>query len=537
MPMPYRLKFCTCKNDVYANKETVEKQHRDVHDRANWYLGVRTNHCLFSQILISTQPTTTTLGHQGEVTMTSSAQSILDSHVLVGPFEGMSVAEGAVPSWLSGTLVRTGLGVFRHGSWQAEHLFDALGALYSFQFRPSGQIKWALKLLDCETNRAALEGKSPRLTFGTKVKRSAVQRLFEPIALTTDNANVNVQKFGADWIAMTETPHQFVVDPENLCVLSKVIYTDNLPSSTSMIAHPQYDATRKEVVSLGLQYGMRSQILVYSHDLMSRQRKIIGRLSLSRIPYIHSFALTPTKAIIILHPFDMNALSIPWSNKGLVEHFSWKPSAGTRIALVDRVSGEVTYHECGSFFTFHVANAYDEKSDTVLDLLAYNDSSIAHPLTKMAVLEHGFPDLAPTLTRIRMTNGTKAAKMETLTSKAGFEFPSINYRLKNMQKHRFVWGSEGKMSSAGYKVTVIKSDVENGDVSRYDDGIIYSEPIFVGRPGSAAEDDGVLLVVGKDLVENRSQLSILHAASLELLAKVKLPIALPFGFHGGFSFT
>lgn len=50
---------------------------------------------------------------------------------------------------------------------------------------------------------------------------------------------------------------------------------------------------------------------------------------------------------------------------------------------------------------------------------------------------------------------------------------------------------------------------------------LFSEPIFVARPGSTAEDDGVLLSVGMDGVKRKSYMVVIDASNMEEIARAK----------------
>jgi beta,beta-carotene 9',10'-dioxygenase len=63
---------------------------------------------------------------------------------------------------------------------------------------------------------------------------------------------------------------------------------------------------------------------------------------------------------------------------------------------------------------------------------------------------------------------------------------------------------------------------------------VVGEPVFVPRPGSRVEDDGVVLSIVFDPQTNGSFLLVLDARDLSERARVHAPQRLPFGFHGDF---
>jgi len=80
---------------------------------------------------------------------------------------------------------------------------------------------------------------------------------------------------------------------------------------------------------------------------------------------------------------------------------------------------------------------------------------------------------------------------------------------------------------------VLKYDREAGTTARHVPGcgVYVGEPCFVPRPGGEEEDDGWVLVLTYDAMDHGSQLLVLSAQSLEEVAAVRMPHAVPFGFH------
>jgi torulene dioxygenase len=58
------------------------------------------------------------------------------------------------------------------------------------------------------------------------------------------------------------------------------------------------------------------------------------------------------------------------------------------------------------------------------------------------------------------------------------------------------------------------------------------EPIFVADPEGTAEDDGVLLTVVLDGIQEKSYLLVLDARDLKELGRAEMRGPMAFGFHG-----
>jgi carotenoid cleavage dioxygenase-like enzyme len=449
------------------------------------------------------------------------------SHSDLSRSEASLSLEGAIPTWLKGRLIRTAPAVFQQGTWRAEHWFDGLGMLYSFELDAAG-VRYSQRLMETEFAAQARAGRVRTSSFGSPNQRSFLRRVFEPIPKVTDNTNVNVLRLGSEWVALTESPHQLSVDERTLRTRGRVHYEDRLPSRMAMLAHPHFDFERERVVNLGVTLGRFAEIVAFSHGPSSRAREEIGRISLPELPYLHSFGLTPDAVVVVGHPFRTPPARLLWSNRGFIDHFTWEPEQGTRVMVLDREGGarKPRVFETDALFTFHTVNTFHDGPDVVLDLLAYPDAKIVDEFRIGSMLD-GFTPTRPTLRRIRMRQNGSAA-VEQLSS-FGFEFPIVNYRQKNGQRQRFVWGSTYR----GDGSDVVRIDCDTGTVAHW--GLAeyaFGEPVFSGRPGATEEDDGVLLTVGSS--DRRSALAVLDARTLQPHALIHADLPIPLGFHGSF---
>lgn len=441
--------------------------------------------------------------------------------------------DGTVPDWLRGEVVRTCPAVFETAGWRAQHWFDGLGMLYAFRIGAAG-IDFQSRLLASEAARDAWQGKARLGSFGTPVARPLWQRIVEPVPRMTDNNNVNIVRFGDALLAMTEGNRQLLIDDATLAVAAPARYANDALDGALMTAHPQFDFARGKLVNVATAFRAQGTISVYEQAPGSWQRTVIGTWRSTRIPYVHTFGLTPRHAILVAHPFAVKTASMLWSSKGYIDHFDWHPEAGTHLVVIDRVSGAVREHLTDPFFAFHTVNAFERGDETVLDLLAYPDAGIVSALRVERMVAR-LPDLRPALLRIVMRPGAERA-VAGRVSDVGFEFPSINYRRVGGRAYRYAYGAaNGPEAGGAYHSAIVKTDVETGAVASWvDAAYVFGEPLFVARPGAIDEDDGVLLTVGSARDANAAVLAVIDARRLALLARATVPSAIPLGFHGSF---
>ncbi len=443
---------------------------------------------------------------------------------------------GALPSWLGGQLLRTAPAVFQNErGWRAEHWFDGLCLLYSFDIA-DGQVRFRQRLLDSKAAQVAAQGESSIGSFGTPIQRSFWKRLFQPAPPITDNTNVNVVPWQGGWLAMTETHAQHFVSGEDVATRGIYRYEDKLPAALNTTAHPHYDFVGNALVNLGTVWGPKNEIHVFRQGPRDKARVVEGKLAFERAPYLHDFGVSARHVVLIDHPLRASALPMLWSNKPFIEHFKWQPETGTRLWKFDRKHGSWTPYETEALFCFHVVNTFEEGDDVVFDFVAFDDASVIDAL-KTAKLARGMlPNFAPRYVRARLRPGAKRVELEQL-SNVGFDFPAVNYARVHGRPYRFAWGVGLHGASSGdWDSELVKLDHEQPEVRRFAErGITYGEPVFVPRPGAAAEDDGVLLSVGSHSRGERATLAVIDAATMKPLAHADVGLSLPLGFHGNFS--
>jgi beta,beta-carotene 9',10'-dioxygenase len=442
------------------------------------------------------------------------------------------VVEGSLPSWLRGQLVRTAPALFQLGDYAVDHWFDGLGLLYGFRFDARG-VQFRQRLLDCRMRTELMRGEYGRASFGTGLIRPFWSRLRHPLPPVTDNTNVNVVPWDGAWLAMTETAHQHRIADDTLASTGLVRYRDELPRGVSMTAHPHLDA-RGAMVNVGTSYGRRNLISVLSTAPGSETRMVEGKLSLERPFYVHDFGLSARHAVLIGQPLTLRPLGMLWSNAPIAGHLRYEPERGTQLHLLDRTRGTFRTYETEALVCFHTVAAYDDGEDVVHDFLAFDDASVVSALSTSS-LARGFPaGKMPRHVRARMRPGRTSVELETL-SEARFDFP-CPARASTTGAYSVCFGAvldgDGAGASTG---ELIRVSLEDGRVTRFaEPDLVLGEPVLVRRPGALEADDGVVLSVGSSLTRDEAVLVVLDARTLEPLARARVGLALPLGFHGSF---
>ncbi|WP_276301156.1 carotenoid oxygenase family protein [Halorussus lipolyticus] len=476
--------------------------------------------------------------------------------------------DGEIPAWLSGSLVRNGPGRFEVGGERVEHWFDGLAMLHKFRFEEGGgKVCYSNRFLRTEAYREAVE--EGRLTSQFATSGSYLDQLRSFLDDPTDNANVNVDRVGGEYVALTETPRRVRFDPTDLSARGDQTYADDM-TVHHVTAHLRHDDRRGETVGYATQFGRTNKYHVYrvlddSTANGARPSRVpVASLEVERPAYLHSFGLTRRYAVIVEPPFVVNPMRflLPGSG-GFIDKFRWKPERGTRFLVFDRETGDLTAERTAPpFFFFHTVNAFedDETGEIVVDLVAYEDAAIVRDLFMASVegdREDSAADAGPVLdaatgelARFRVPvedsgRGADGGRVERRNLYTGMELPRIAPRAR-MEPYRYAYGqATARKGQNG----LAKVNVETGEATEWwADGCYAGEPIFVPKPASEEDDEdsvapedrerpedrGVVLAPVLDTETEESLLVVLDGETFEELARAHVPHHIPFGFHGEF---
>ena len=463
-----------------------------------------------------------------DVPVTTGARHGFDSLEEETHIDGLPV-HGQLPTWLRGSLLRTGPAKWEVGDRTMNHWFDGLAMLHRFSFADGG-VSYANRFLESRAYRAARDrGEIAYSEFATDPCRSLFARvsaMFSP--KLTDNANVNLTKLGERFISMTETPIPVQFDPETLAAAG-VAYE---PPGQLTTAHPHMDRATKGMLNYAAKLGPRTSYRFFLLRPESSKPEVIATQRVREPAYMHSFGLSERWLVLAEFPFVVSPPRLAFSGRPYIENYRWKPELGTRFHLFDRGTGErLGPFETEARFGFHHVNSYDDGDDVVVDISTFSDAGIVEDLY-MERLRAGKPVAPGHLERFRISPGAGTVTGERLIEES-IDLPRINYGRCNERPYRYTWGIG---FGGGWIDRIVKADVvERRSTVWAEDGCYPGEPVFVAAPDGEREDEGALLSIVFDARKGNSFLLVLDAGSLDELARAEVPHHIPFGFHGQFA--
>ncbi|XP_044195813.1 beta,beta-carotene 15,15'-dioxygenase [Thunnus albacares] len=502
--------------------------------------------------------------------------------------------KGSIPSWLQGTLLRNGPGIFSVGDTSYDHWFDGMAIMHSFAFK-DGEVTHRSRFLRSDTYKANMAANrivvsemgtmaypDPSKNFIFK----AITFLNHTVPDFTDNGASNFIKYGNDYFATSETNYIRKIDPVTLETQDKVDYMKYLPVNL-VSSHPHYDKEGNtynmgtSIAEKGKTKYMLFKVPAAAAAAASEKDKgkdvpalknvevicTVPCRSLLTPSYYHSFGMTENYFIFIEQPFKLDILKMATAYMRGVNWASclkFSPEENTLIHLIDRNTGKEveTKYYTGAMVVYHHVNAFEDNGHVIFDVIAYNDTSLYEMFYLSKLKENttshddsyskpGYRRFAlPVQSDKGVAVGEDLVKLKYTTASAvkekegklmcqaevlyeGFELPRINYDF-NGKKHRFVYGSCVEESALSKQIG--KFDTETKEMVYWsEDNCWPSEPMFIPRPNAESEDDGVVLTsVINSNPDQSSFILVLDGKTFKEVARACVNTTLHKDMHGFF---
>ncbi|KAI9349576.1 carotenoid oxygenase [Obelidium mucronatum] len=465
-----------------------------------------------------------------------------DGKEVLDPIE--CTIEGAIPSWLSGQLYRTGPGIL---AVEAEgrkislnHWFDGIGLTHLFTIHPKGAgVSYRSRL----TGRSRMESIQKigvaGTTFGpfTDPCQVAFGKMFTHIGHPDQEEGINVTMTPRLVVPGFEKPVCVIktdanriqlIDAETLAPVAEKgsvktygLLNAELGKGILSASHEEIDPISNSFMNVVVCPGLKSEYIVFeaSQDLsvLTHEESTATILAKFKDPYFayqHSFSSTQKYVIIQLWPLAYGAKGMRiFKARNMVGAMEWDPSRKSRILVIGRQEKRVVAeYQYPADFCFHTVNAFDdpETGDIVMDLLmcktgevvsAFNVESLKNSsdydlvdqireLVTTRFKRFKLPNLAAEKTKyaVQLDALSKTAPMMEVVfdSPVSMELPRINPSWRHNANYRFVYGVSTMFRHLHSHVlfdSLVKFDTQTQTyVSWMKVGHTPSEPIFVANP-------------------------------------------------------
>jgi carotenoid cleavage dioxygenase-like enzyme len=368
-----------------------------------------------------------------------------------------------------------------------------------------------------------------------------------------DNNWVNLLPLpGAEGLLLTDSPYYVRMDYETLETNGEYAWKDGGMSPTWMdkghvgtfgSAHPlKRPNTDSEYVAIIVEMDVNgkdsSAVGVYSIDVKTMDRQLIGSVPTKGVQYLHSFGLTENYVVL---PMDLK-IGRPDSME-MVKLFA---DGWNGIHVLNMKTKEVQVFETDPFFHVHIANTFENATGIVMDLGVFDAIPFSvHALGTDHFLNKTERDgkrgsLHRSTQRFHMhLDGPLKGQVtrEGLSPPGRFtDFFKIN-DFKNGMPYCIYYAVEWFHDGTAYaSQAVLKNDIcQNKRTYWSKENQYVSEPFFVPLGNeSDAEDHGLLVFVVLNGPRQASDFVVLDAKTFEEIAVVELPVHIPFTAHGQF---
>jgi all-trans-8'-apo-beta-carotenal 15,15'-oxygenase len=428
--------------------------------------------------------------------------------------------EGDIPSELSGTLYRTGPALTQRFGRPYSHVFEGDGAICAVRLG-AGKPEGAVRLLRGDGFVAEERAGRPLYQTAVSWPRQVANGL---LGRSKNTGNTNVMAWHGNLYALMENARPIAFDRE-LETVGETSFGGVIRGAFS--AHPHPVATRRTTYNVGLRYGRKTHVAVYSLPWEGPAR-CLTELPLDHPVLLHDFMATEKHAVMLVSPLRLVLHRAILSIGDFTDLFRWTPSAGTEVIVVPIDEPErVRRFRTDAFFQIHFCGGHEEPDATAVDIMKYPDSSALD----VNVADIDEPPQTGEVTRIRIPHGAERIEHERLCETT-LEFGQHDPRVAG-SAHRHLFGLTVDES---HHFGLVHVDLESGveDIYRFPEGEFCSEALFAPKGPEASEGEGYLLTIVYRSSSRTSHLAVFDAQHLSdgPLSRAHFDHHIPSGFHG-----
>jgi all-trans-8'-apo-beta-carotenal 15,15'-oxygenase len=432
----------------------------------------------------------------------------------------MRLVSGKAPAGLAGTLYRNGPAHFKHGDAYATHWFDGDGMVQRINIADGKAVHTGRFVDTPKRQREMAAGKFLAPGFGTVGDPSY------PVASSNDvnPGNISVLMSGGELLALWEAGTPYRLDPVTLETKGLKEWRNDL-KGMPFLAHPKRDPDGR-VWNLALN---GRQVGIYNINPDGSVASF-GMLDIGAAAYIHDWAMTDRKLVILVQPW-IQTRNIP----PFIDGFQWKPEEGMKYLIIDKDDLKKTRWAQGPARAFyHTGAAWEEAGGTIrLDAAFYPSPVLGSGGGAKEIRgQYSGDEVSSKLTMV-VIPPSGDAKMEE-TNIAG-DFPQVDPRRHGLSRNLTAMVTGSVQNQPGGSALALQ-DWSSGKSQVYDFGATYmvEEHLFIPKPGGASERDSWLIGTAINTRAQKSEVWAFDGANVAdgPVAVWQADYAWPLGFHG-----
>lgn len=455
------------------------------------------------------------------------------------------VVEGAIPAALrGGRYLLNGPGWVNIGG-RLVHPFDGHGYLRALRFHDDGAASLRARFVRTPAYvDEAREGRLVHRGLATNPSTSWWKNWRAPGPRNV--ANTTVVPWAGQLLCGWEGGRPHALDPVTLETRGEADFGGDLPPGpllAHMRADPPSAGAARRLVGLSLGMGRHTTLTFREFDEAGRA----AGTRVATIPSVllaHDFVMTPRWYVIAGNPLTIDVRAFLAAKVGagtLLQAVQPDNAAAGSLHLVPRGrDGAVrTITLDRPLFAVHLANAFDEGDDVVVDICGFETFTFGQEFGYQgqdAPLDPALADarVQQRLGRVRVIAGQDTARWADLAT-LGCDFPRVPAHHEGRDAPAVYVATRAEAGHSDPFDTVARVDLRGGPVSSWQAApdCFVGEPVIApASPGEAADAGWVLAMIYDGLGE-RSTLAVFASDDLAAgpVARVHLPL-LPYGFHG-----
>ena len=338
--------------------------------------------------------------------------------------------------------------------------------------------------------------------------------------LLADQANTNILYHADRLWTLYEISPPFEVHPQTLESMGFETFQDQL--KIPMCAHPKVDPQTGEVWFIGVNQVPPS----LGYGVLDKDGNWVkgGEIDVEEISLMHDVQLTENYLVIFDFPMYFDPAILSGGNL-----FKWDPEGPSRIGLLSRDEGTLTWYDVDPCYVFHTFNAYEKDQQIIIEGCRVKPQSSEDFFTASAS-----PILWQWTLDLNTQSTSEGRRQESIFS----DFPMIDLRYQS-QENRYNFGLSLTPSSDHYPIHptgiyTLHRPSNTLDQWTLGESLQLDEPYFVPLNPTSSEGEGWLLSVAFNRATQKSEVLVFEALNLKKgpIARVLLPNRVPFGFHG-----